>query len=406
VRIEKEKKRRDRSAHTPRKLEGGSHTPPDFFRGVDTVRMPDFLSQLQGVQPAPSGFTAFCPAHNGQQRTLRVRSGPAGEIFLDCARGCSPGQIVAPLGLEVGDLTRSHPVGQAFASDPTASNAQRSTTPSSEIASHPRILDALASALRASGVAGEERTGKLLYLLLTTRFLDTPVSGIVKGPSSSGKSRIVAQVLKFFPEAAYYEWTSMSQRALAYDDESIANRFLILFEATPLKDTDAAYMMRSLLSEGRLRHMTVERENGRQQIRKIDREGPTGLISTTTAASLDPELETRCLSIPIDDSPAQTREVLIVTAREANRKGGAPDLERWIAFQKWLSTAEHRVQIPFAEDLARTIVPSTIRLRRDFVKPGSDKGPHNSSSAESRPRCGWGDRSRHPGLRDRSRPGR
>ena len=335
------------------------------------MKIPELLRQLKGVQPAPAGFTAFCPAHNGHQRTLRIRSGPNGEVFLECSRGCSASQIVGPLGVKPGDLEPPSPI-QALAAfppgPPTAVSKMVLAPPAMEIATQPRILDAFAAALRASGVAGEERTGKLLYLLLTTRFLDTPVSGIVKGPSSSGKSRLVAQTLKFFPEAAYYEWTSMSQRALAYDDEPISHRFIVFYEATPLKDTDAAYLHRSLLSEGRVKHMTVEKENGRQRIRKIEREGPTGLISTTTEISLDPELETRCLSIPIDDSPSQTRRVLLATAWGNESKGWLSQHQPWIEFQEWLAAAEHRVQIPFADALAAAIDPRAIRIRRDFGK--------------------------------------
>jgi hypothetical protein len=60
--------------------------------------------------------------------------------------------------------------------------------------------------------------------------------------------------------------------------------------------------------------------------------------------------------------------VLLATASEANRKGGSPNLQPWIEFQEWLAAAEHRVQIPFAEDLAKTIDPQSIRIRRDFGK--------------------------------------
>ncbi len=53
------------------------------------------------------------------------------------------------------------------------------------------ILGAFCKTLRGIGVAGEETVAKLLYLVFTSRLLDQPVSAIVVGPSSSGKSYLV-----------------------------------------------------------------------------------------------------------------------------------------------------------------------------------------------------------------------
>ena len=43
--------------------------------------------------------------------------------------------------------------------------------------------------------------------------------------------------------------------------------------------------------------------------RRITKDGPTGLIVTTTRATVDREMETRCLSLLTDDSQEQTRRV-------------------------------------------------------------------------------------------------
>ena len=56
------------------------------------------------------------------------------------------------------------------------------------LASSPCILDAVIATMQKMGVAGKERSAKILYLPLVTRYLPRPVSIAVKGPSSSGKS--------------------------------------------------------------------------------------------------------------------------------------------------------------------------------------------------------------------------
>ncbi|MGA8873365.1 MAG: hypothetical protein WB460_19620, partial [Candidatus Acidiferrales bacterium] len=85
-----------------------------------------------------------------------------------------------------------------------------------------------------AGVTGEERATELLYLALTSRNLQKPVSIGVKGPSSGGKSYVVENVLNFFPEDAYYTLTAMSERALAYSEEPLSHRFIVLAEAQAL----------------------------------------------------------------------------------------------------------------------------------------------------------------------------
>jgi hypothetical protein len=84
-----------------------------------------------------------------------------------------------------------------------------------ELAQEPNILERFAAELVRSGVAGESRIAKLLYLAATARLLERPVNVALKGPSSGGKSYLVERVLSFLPESAYYALSAMSERALA-----------------------------------------------------------------------------------------------------------------------------------------------------------------------------------------------
>ena len=212
--------------------------------------------------------------------------------------------------------------------------------------------------------AGEARIAKLLYLALTSRLLARPVSIALKGPSSGGKSHVVERVLSFVPESAYYALTAMSERTLAYSEEPIKHRFLVIYEAAGMSGEFATYLMRSLLSEGRVRYETVEKTSEGMKPRLIEREGPTGLIVTTTAVKLHPENETRLLSLTVTDTQEQTRAVMAALAEEVDEAG--PALATWHALQDWLESAEHRVSIPYAKILADLIPPVAVRLRRDF----------------------------------------
>lgn len=226
------------------------------------------------------------------------------------------------------------------------------------------ILEEFDAELGRLGLVGERRAAKLLYLALVSRLFRRPVSVVVKGPSSGGKSFVVETVLKFFPPEAYYSLTAMSDRALAYSAEPLRHRHLVIYEAAGMASEFATYLIRSLLSEGRLRYETVEKTDEGLVSRMIEKEGPTGLIVTTTSVWLHPENETRLLSLTITDSSEQTAAVFQALAKDDDTSN--IDLSRWHAVQTWLATGPSRVVIPFAKRLALLVPPLAIRLRRDF----------------------------------------
>jgi len=233
-----------------------------------------------------------------------------------------------------------------------------------ELANSPNILDKFLQRLRVHGVVGEERAAKLLYLILTTRLFPKPVSAAIKGPSSSGKSWLLQQVLNFFPSDSYYALSAMSEKALIYSEEPISNRFIVLYEGAGMGGEFASYITRSLLSEGKLRYETVEKTGEGIKSRFIERDGPTGLLMTTTATTLHPENETRLISIPVTDTSEQTASILAALADESGEAKNVPS--EWYAFQKWLQLREAQVTVPYSMTLASLIPPKGIRLRRDF----------------------------------------
>jgi hypothetical protein len=234
----------------------------------------------------------------------------------------------------------------------------------SSLARKANILEEFDEGLSRLGLVGERRAAKLIYLAVTSRLLDRPVSMVVKGPSSGGKSFVVETTLKFFPPAAFHSLTAMSDRALAYSNEPLQHRHLVIYEAAGMASDFATYLIRSLLSEGCIRYETVEKTKDGLASRLIKREGPTGLIVTTTSLRLHPENETRMLSLTISDTQVQTAAVLRSLAQETTRADF--DLMPWHALQTWLSTGPTRVAIPFADELAQLVPPVAVRLRRDF----------------------------------------
>ena len=232
------------------------------------------------------------------------------------------------------------------------------------LANEPDILARFAGELAAAGVAGERRAGLLIFLVVVSRFLPRIVSLAVKGPSAGGKSFLTETVLGYFPPSAYYALSAMSEHALAYDREPLAHRMLVIYEADGMAGEMQSYLIRSLLSEGKVRYVTVEKTKAGLNSRLIEREGPTGLIVTTTAVKLHPENETRLLSLTVNDSPAQTRAVLLA---HADGSGHIGNVEPWHQLSEWLAAGPTTVDIPYAHSLAEAIPPVAVRLRRDFT---------------------------------------
>jgi hypothetical protein len=254
---------------------------------------------------------------------------------------------------------------EAIADREAEAAADRARKTAGDLLFEEDVLARFAAALPRAGLVGEDRNAKILFLALTSRVFDRPVSIAVKGPSSGGKSFTVEVVLKFFPSSAYWERTALSDRALAYSDEDFRHRHLVIYEATGVASDIATYLIRSLLSEGRIRYEVVEKTKDGMRPRLIEKEGPTGLIVTTTATKLHPENETRLLSLGVKDTPTQTKAILHALARD-NDLTPAVEFAPWQAFQRWLEAGESQVVVRFAERLADLVPPVAVRLRRDF----------------------------------------
>jgi hypothetical protein len=221
------------------------------------------------------------------------------------------------------------------------------------------------------GLVGEELNGLLMYLALTSRLLQKPISVVVKGSSSAGKSFLVKIALILFPKEVYIELTGLSPKALVYLSESFSHRFLIIYEVHGVKEEDyTEYMIRTLLSENRIRYAVVERNDFEgHETRIIEREGPTGLITTTTHPSIHDENETRLFSIAISETSDQTdniKDKIAEKYEEIQAEVSGEEIEDLINLQRLLEPLH--VRIPYTKALAKLIPNEPIRMRRDFQR--------------------------------------
>jgi hypothetical protein len=375
--------RLDRSWGSVVLCEGESDAQTFWYHGVPALGVPgasswqaEWSEYIEGLtvyvwQEPDSGGETFSARVGASCPDCRILTPPEGyKDISEChIAGCASANGAEPSIPELVEMCRREArPWREIAAEKLSREAAAAKEAAGELLSAPDILERFAASCREHGLVGEDRTAKLLFLSGVSRLLKRPVSCVVKGTSSSGKSVTVETVFAHFPTSAYYALSSMSERSLAYSNEPLMHRILILYEAAGMTSDLATYLMRSLLSEGKIRYETVEKTSQGLQPRLIERAGPTGLILTTTGANLHPENETRLLSLTVRDDPLQTAGVLRALADRANGAGQEPpDYAPWHALQTWLELAGCReVVIPYADELAILADSRAVRLRRDF----------------------------------------
>jgi hypothetical protein len=357
-------------------VEGESDCHTLWYEGIPALGLPGAASWQEEWAELLDGIPIIYIVDEGDAGGRAIERWLRQSSIRSRVRAIRLYAVKDPSALYISDPERFHEHWQAAQASATpwadsrtvdlASTGENALLLCSDLAHDPNILARFTEAINVNGIVGEANMAQLIFLALVSRLLKHPVSLAIKGVSSAGKSFVLEATLKFFPPHAFYALSAMSERALAYSQEPLRHRHIIIYEATGLAGEFATYLMRSLLSEGRVRYETVEKVNGQLQGRLIEREGPTGLIVTTTAVRLHPENETRLLSIAANDSSEQTRAVLAALAASQNSEISNTSIGIWHALQHYLETAEHRVLIHYALPLANMIAPVAVRLRRDF----------------------------------------
>ena len=232
----------------------------------------------------------------------------------------------------------------------------------------PDILERVREAIQANGYAGSPTAPLLAFIALVSRLLERPMNLAFVAVSAAGKNRTVAEALRLTPESGYHLQMAGSARSLIYTDADFKHRTVVAWEADSLpQEGPASSAVRSIAEDNVMEYEVVEPDPKTKQwhTRKIRKEGPTGIITTSTK-SLGPQFGTRTLEVPIPDDDEQTRKILTAHAREAagtHEEPPSPDV--FHALQGWLERAgERRVVVPFAEEITDLIPPRAVALRR------------------------------------------
>jgi DNA primase catalytic core len=235
----------------------------------------------------------------------------------------------------------------------------------------PNLMDRLKEAFHLAGIIGEETNTLVAYLAGVSRKLERPLAIIIQSASAAGKSTLMDAVLSFFPEEDRIKYSAMTGQSLYYLGETnLKHKILAVVEEAGAEK--ASYALKLLQSEGELTIASTGKDpqTGRMVTQEYHVEGPVMIFLTTTAINMDEELQNRCLTLAVDESPAQTDRIHRLQRERRTLAGLIAREERKDVLTK-LKNAQRllapiAVLNPYA--MALTFPSGQTRNRRDHEK--------------------------------------
>jgi len=230
------------------------------------------------------------------------------------------------------------------------------------------ILSAVYETIKADGLIGEATNAKLLTLGAVSLLRGEPISAIIKGTSSVGKSEVIKCVTKTLPAEMIVERQSMSERALAYmGKDGLKNKILVVYELGGLgsEGKESLEMAKQILSEGCLKRQIAEGTNKGVHGKLVEVDGPTALWTTTTKVKTDYELSNRVFELTPDDSRPQTRSIIKNVFKDNRTEADFGPVK---ALFTWIAGQDNRVVIPFGSALGELLPDSSVRMRREAIR--------------------------------------
>lgn len=238
-------------------------------------------------------------------------------------------------------------------------------------AREPNLIARLKDAFHRAGIVGEETNTLIGYLCCVSRLLDRPLAAILQSPSAAGKTTVMDSILAFFPEESRVKYSAMTGQSLFYmGDYDLRHKILAIVEEAGAEK--ASYALKLLQSEQELRIASTGKnpQTGRMETQEYHVEGPVMIMLTTTAIDLDEELQNRCLTLAVDDSPEQTARIHAVQRERRTLAGLVAKAERAGLLQLMKNVQRLLEPLEVLNDYAPKLTFPThqARNRRDHEK--------------------------------------
>lgn len=179
-----------------------------------------------------------------------------------------------------------------------------------EYLENPNLLEYLKNDFRSIGIVGEELNALSLYLFSLTRKTDEPISAVLFGDSSSGKSYVVNSIRNLIPDEDVLDLTSASPKSFEHANEMmLKHKFIVIQEIHGMGEVQE--IIRQIQSEGKLSRLLAKSDPKTGDIYTIQKkvECPACIITTTTWDRVHQENSTRIFELYLDQSQEQTQRI-------------------------------------------------------------------------------------------------
>ena len=219
----------------------------------------------------------------------------------------------------------------------------------------PKLFENISKDLTFAGeIIGEETNKMMLYLASISIKFEKPISLVIFGKSSSGKSHLANAVAKFIPDEDTFILSSSTARAFDYAD-NLQHKFILVQEYEGIEDNLST--IRVLQSEGKLtRAVSVKSpDDATHKTIMVSNECSCSVVFTTTREDIHDENSTRIFELYADESIEQTENVVknnilkssLKYKNDEHKKKRIIELHKNV--QRVLEPIE--VDIPFAEHI-------------------------------------------------------
>jgi len=220
----------------------------------------------------------------------------------------------------------------------------------------------------ACGLVGEESNKLVCYLAAISRSLKAPLAVLIQSGSAAGKTSLMDATLSFVPDEHQIRYSAMTGQSLYYmGSTDLAHKILAVAEEEGV--SQASYALKLLQSDGTLRIAAAGRNSGtgRQETETYEVEGPVMMFLTTTNEKPDPELQNRCITLHVNESPDQTAAIH-ERQRAAYTLNGSAGKQNISAIRTLHQNAQRLIEplpvvIPWAEELTFRSDQTTMRRR-------------------------------------------
>ena len=234
-----------------------------------------------------------------------------------------------------------------------------------------KINEEFSNTLKKLPLYGLDDQAFLLYLSHFTRHLRKPVSVLIKGQSSSGKSHLMSTVSKFFDEKDFIFFSGMSEKAFINSDIDYHNKTLMLGEYAAVKSPEGDSFLRQAMTDHSVTRLVTWKQNdGNPNSIKQEINAKFNIFMTTTELSIHPEDENRYLAFAIPNDPEYIQGV---NTKQVEFMNGELiediNFEQWHEKSKWFEENIKPVKINYMKNIIATCSNNNLsRLTRDFQK--------------------------------------